>query len=200
MGWTIRGRAIEHCNCDSVCPCFTSALAQAGDYERCQGFIGIHVDEGSNGEVDLTGRTVAIVIDAPPAMAEGNWTVGVVVDDGATDDQAELLAAIITGEAGGPMEAFGPLIGTNLGIERAAVEFVSENGRHTLVARDAIDAEFADTVHEGMDDPVQLVGAALPFGPPVTISPPSKSLISVFGMNVDNSGRHGTTASVDWSG
>ena len=62
------------------------------------------------------------------------------------------------------------------------------------------DGEFADMVHEGADAPVQLVGAALPFGPPVTISPPSKSLISVFGLDIDNSGRHGTTSSVSWSG
>lgn len=200
MAWNIEGRAIEHCNCDSVCPCFTSALAQAGDYERCQGFIGIHVDSGSNGDMDLSGRTFVIVIDAPPMMAEGNWNVGVVVDDGATDEQAEFLAAVITGEAGGPMEAFGPLIGNRLGVEKAAIEFSSENGKHTIKAAGAIDGEFADMVHEGADAPLQLVGAALPFGPPVTISPPSKSLISVFGLDIDNSGRHGTTSRVSWSG
>lgn len=183
-----------------MCPCFTSALAQPGDYERCRGFIGLHVDEGSNGSVDLTGRTAILVIDAPPAMAEGNWSVGVVIDDGASDEAAALLGSIMTGGAGGPMEAFGPLIGNNLGVVRAVIEFVSENGQHRLVADDAIDAEFADMVHEGMDGPVQLIGAGLPFGPPVTISPPTKSLISVFGIDTDNSGRHGTTSTVDWSG
>ena len=200
MAWTLTGRAIEHCNCDSVCPCFTSALVQKGDYERCRGFIGIHVDEGGSDDVDLTGRTVVVVIDAPPQMAEGNWSVGVIVDDGATDEQAELLSAIMTGTGGGPMEAFGPLIGTHLGIEKAAVDFVSEGGSHSLVASDRIDAEFADMVHEGADAPVALIGAALPFGPPVTISPPTKSLINAFGLDIDNSGRHGTTSAVNWSG
>jgi len=199
MSWSLTGRAIEHCNCDSVCPCFTSALAQKGDYERCRGFIGIHVDEGSAGDTDLSGRTVVVVIDAPPQMAEGGWAVGVIVDDGATDEQAELLSGIMTGTAGGPMEAFGPLIGTHLGIEKAAVEFVSDNGAHSLQAQGKIDAEFADMVHEDADAPVQLIGAALPFGPPVTISPPTKSLISAFGLDIDNSGRHGTTSAVSWS-
>ena len=198
MGWTIRGRAIEHCNCDSVCPCFTSALAQTGDYERCRGFIGLHVDEGASDEVSLSGRTVVIVIDAPPAMSEGNWNVGVIVDDESTEEQAELLSDIISGRAGGPMEAFSSLIGKHLGIERAAIEFVSEGNHHRLRAGTAIDSEFADLIHEGAPGPVQIVGAALPFGPPVTLSPPTKSLISVFGLDIDNSGRHGTTSTIDW--
>lgn len=200
MGWNITGRAIEHCNCNSVCPCFTSALAQPGDYERCQGFIGVHIEAGTCDLGDLSGRSVIVVIDAPPAMAEGNWNVGVIVDDGATDDEAEFLADVVTGAAGGPMEAFGPLIGKRLGVIKAAVEIVSENGQHTIVAKDAIDGEFADLVHEGMEQPVQLVGAALPFGPPVTISPPTKSLINVFGLDIDSSGRHGTTSTVQWAG
>lgn len=200
MAWTLEGRAIEHCNCDSVCPCFTSALGQQADYERCRGFIAVHVDDAGGDAAGLDGLTGIIVIDSPPMMADGNWTVGVVVDEQASDEQADLLAAILTGEAGGPMEAFGPLIGTRAGIERAEIDFVSDGNDHSVRAGSAIDAEFADMVHEGAEQPVQLIGAALPFGPPVTISPPTKSLITVFGLDIDNSGRHGTTSKVDWAG
>lgn len=199
MTWSIKGRAIEHCNCDSFCPCFSSNFVQPGDYERCRGFIAIHVDEGSGDAAGLDGMTAALVIDAPPAMAEGNWTVGVVVDERADDDQATLLAGMVTGESGGPMAAFGPLIGTNLGYQRAAMEFVSKDGAHRLTASGLIDAEFADMIHEGMDQPVQLVGAGVPFGPPVTISPPTSSRITAFELDIDNSGRHGTTSKIEWA-
>jgi len=32
----------------------------------------------------------------------------------------------------------------------------------------------------------------------VTVSPPTKSLIKAFGIEIDNSGRHGTTSEIDW--
>ena len=36
-----------------------------------------------------------------------------------TDEQAEKLGAVFSGELGGPMQALGPLIAENLGVERA---------------------------------------------------------------------------------
>lgn len=200
MSWTIKGRALEHCNCNSVCPCFTSMLAQPGDEDRCTGVIAVHVDEGSADGVDLTGRTAVLVQDAPAMMAEGNWTVGIIVDDGASDEQANALYEIFTGQRGGPMEGFAPLFGTVHPVQRAPIEFHSEGGRHQLVASGQVELELADMVHEGMEQPLQLVGAGLPFGPPVTISPSTRSRVTAFGMDLEQSGKHGTSSSVDWTG
>ena len=199
MAWTLRGRNIEHCNCNSICPCYTSALTRRGDYDRCQGFIAFDVEQGEADGVDLSGRRAIFVQDAPPMMAEGNWKVGVIVDDGATDEQAERLAAIISGQAGGPMAGFAALTGEYLGVERAPIEIASDGHTHSVRVGELIDAEFQDEVHEGASEPVQLINTAgIPFGPPTTISPPTKSIIKAFGMDIDNSGRHGTHATFDW--
>lgn len=199
MVLALRGRVIEHCNCNSICPCFSSALARPGDQERCQGFIAFEVEAGHLDGVDLAGRRGVFVQDAPPMMAEGGWKVGVIVDDGATDEQAEALASIINGSAGGPMAGFAPLIGEFIGIERAPITITHDGHTHAIVAGDLIDAEFEDEVHVEGADPVQLINTpGVPFGPPVTISPPTKSIIRAFGMEIDSSGRHGTTSEIDW--
>jgi len=47
-------------------------------------------------------------------MSEGNWRVGVYLDDVASDSQAERLGAVLSGQAGGPPAMLGPLIGEML--------------------------------------------------------------------------------------
>jgi predicted metal-binding membrane protein len=54
---------------------------------------------------------IAAIADTPKVMTEGNWRLGVFVDDRATDDQAEKLIAVFTGRLGGPMAGIAPLVG-----------------------------------------------------------------------------------------
>jgi hypothetical protein len=200
MAWSVRGRTIEHCNCNSICPCFTSGLARPGDFERCVGFIAFEIERGEADGVDLSGRSVVFLQDAPGVMVEGNWKAGLIIDDRADAAQTEKLTGIFSGQAGGPLAAFGPLIGEFLGVERAPIVFGHSDGTHTLSAGQLIDAEFKDEMHPGAPGPVQLLNTtALPFIEPITVSPPTKSLIKAFGWTVDNSGRHGTTSSFSWS-
>ena len=44
----------------------------------------------------------------PGVMLEGNWSVGLIVDERATAEQEQAIAAIASGQAGGPMAALGP--------------------------------------------------------------------------------------------
>src|SRR5262249_44386013 len=44
-------------------------------------------------------------------------------DDRADDKQTEALGAIFPGAAGGPMAAFAPLIGNNLGAKKAPIKY-----------------------------------------------------------------------------
>lgn len=200
MAWSVQGRTIEHCNCNSICPCFSSGLARPGDHERCIGFIAFEIERGDADGVDLSGRRVIFLQDAPGVMVQGNWKAGLVIDDGANAEQTEKLTAIFSGQAGGPLAAFGPLISDFLGVERAPIEVTHAGGVHTLRAGEVIDAEFKDEMHPGASAPVQLSNTtALPFIDPVTVSPPTKSIIKAFGWNADNSGRHGTTSMFSWS-
>jgi hypothetical protein len=63
-------------------------------------------------------------------MTDGNWRVGVFVDDGATEDQFDKLVQVFSGQLGGPMAGLAPLIGEMLGVERATID-VDEDGLRT---------------------------------------------------------------------
>jgi hypothetical protein len=98
------------------------------------------------------------------------------------------------------MAGFAPLVGECFGVERASIQISHDGDRHFVKVGDLIDAEFQDEVHEGASGPVQLIGTGgLPFGPPTTIAPPTKSIINAFGMEIDNSGRFGTHSTFGWT-
>jgi hypothetical protein len=50
---------------------------------------------------------VAAIADTPKVMTEGNWRLGVFVDENATDEQADKLVGVFSGALGGPMAALG---------------------------------------------------------------------------------------------
>src|SRR5215210_6499570 len=140
MAWQIEGTYFETCSCEVVCPC-TASLALGADYDRCRVTLVFHVTDGDVDGTDVSGLTVAAVGDAPKVMSEGNWRLGVFIDDNASDEQAEKLGGVFGGQLGGPMEALGPLIGENLGVERVPMELSHENGTHRIRVGDAVDFE-----------------------------------------------------------
>ena len=68
-------------------------------------------------------------------MTEGNWRLGVFVDDQASDEQFDKLVQVFSGQLGGPMAALAPLVGEILGVERATIEVVDDGLRHTRAHR-----------------------------------------------------------------
>ena len=119
MAWSIEGTYFENCSCEVPCPC-TVSLDLGADYDRCNAFLVFQIESGEIEGVDVSGLTVAAVADTPKVMSEGNWRLGVLMDEKATDEQAEKLGAVFGGQLGGPMEALGPLVGENLGMETRA--------------------------------------------------------------------------------
>src|ERR1700761_5931705 len=107
MSWKLRGSYFETCSCNVVCPC-TASLALGATHERCRVTLVFHVAEGEVEGVDVSGLTVAAVADTPKVMTDGNWRLGVFMDAGASDEQAEKLGAGFSGALGGPMAALAP--------------------------------------------------------------------------------------------
>ena len=111
MAWELSGTYFENCSCDSACPCATSGFGQPSDQDYCHATLGFDIDGGQVEGLDVAERTVALVGDAPKMMADGGWVVGLFIDDGASDEQAEALGTVFGGQAGGPPGALAPLIG-----------------------------------------------------------------------------------------
>lgn len=92
--WEIQAREILSCNCDAGCPCQFSSLPTRGN---CEAVVGLAVDRGRFGEVNLDGTKVAAVLWWPKAIHEGDGKALIVVDESATEDQRQSLITILSG-------------------------------------------------------------------------------------------------------
>ena len=131
MSWNLAGSYFETCSCDVVCPC-TASLSLGATRDRCKVVLVFNVKSGEVDGTDVSGLTVAAVCDTPKVMSDGNWRLGVVIDAAASDEQAEKLGGVFSGALGGPMEALGPLVGENLGVERLPIEVHEDGLKHSI--------------------------------------------------------------------
>jgi len=186
MSWRIAGSYFETCSCDVVCPCVPSmSFGATNDY--CRLTLVFHVKDGEVEGVDVSGLTVAAVTETPKVMTDGNWRIGVFIDAAATDEQAEKLGGVFSGALGGPMEALGPLIGENLGVQRVPIEVREDGLTHSVKIGDAVDFEIEDIVGFGVESgkPAQLVGIFHPAGPDLTVAHATRSQIDAFGISYE---------------
>ena len=201
MAWKLEGTYFENCSCEAPCPC-TVSLSLGADYDRCEVLLAFDVESGEVDGVDVGGVAVAVVADTPKVMTEGNWKLGLIVDDAASDEQAEKLTAVFSGEAGGPMAGLVPLIGEMLGVERQKVEYANDGLRHRVRAGDGIDVEVEDVVPFGSETgkPAQLTNVFHPAATTLTVARSERGKIRAFGLDFDNSGRSAFSAPFAWAG
>src|ERR687897_680635 len=149
MAWNVKGTYIETCSCDFFCPCNFS-LANGADYDYCRVALVFNLTEGNVDGTDVGGLAVAAVVDSPKVMTDGNWRLGILIDERASDEQAEKLLGVFSGQLGGPMAALGPLVGENLGVERARIEIQEDGLRHSVKIGEAVDFEIEDVGKSGL--------------------------------------------------
>jgi hypothetical protein len=186
MAWNLSGTYIETCSCDFICPC-NASFAHGATYDFCRVVLVFNITEGQVDGTDIGGLKVAAIADTPKVMTEGNWRLGVFIDETASDEQAEKLLGVFSGQLGGPMEALGPLIGENLGVERVPIEVQEEGLRHSVRIGDAIDFEIEDVVPFGVEtgEPARITGIFHPVGSEFTIAEATRSRISAFGIEYE---------------
>ena len=184
MPWNLLGSYFETCSCDVVCPC-TASLSLGATGDRCNVVLVFNIKSGEVSGTDVSGLTVAAVADTPKVMTDGSWRLGVVIDEAASDEQAEKLGRVFSGALGGPMEALGPLVGENLGVERLPIEVSEEGLKHAIKIGDAVDFEIEDVVPFGVEtgEPAKISGIFHPAGSALTISRATRSSINAFGIS-----------------
>jgi hypothetical protein len=202
MAWRLEGTYIENCNCDVVCPCGASGFAAPADYERCNAVLAWHIDSGEVDSTDVSDLSVVLVLDSPRQMSEGNWRVGVFMDERASDEQAEKLGGIFSGQMGGPIANVLPLISENLGMERAPIEHVDDGDRHWVKVGDAIDVEIED-FRSPFDPDGPLTKLTETKHPANSDLTPARALSArVQGLGIDYSaeGKNGFSTPFSWAG
>jgi hypothetical protein len=194
MAWKLEGTYFETCSCEVVCPC-TASLALGADYDRCRVTLVFNIVDGEVDGTDVSGLKVAAVADTPKVMSDGDWRLGVFLDAAASDEQAEKLGAVFGGQLGGPMEALGPLVSENLGVERAAIEVREDGLRHSVKIADAVDFEIEDVVPFGVEsgEPARVAGIFHPAGSELTIAQATRSSINAFGIEYEGKAAFSTS-------
>ena len=186
MAWTLTGSYAETCSCELMCPCNLS-MDHGATYDFCRVSLVFNIREGEVEGTDIGGLKVALIADTPKVMTEGNWRLGVFIDEQASDEQAEKLAQVFSGQLGGPMGALAPLVGEMLGVERARIEVEDDGRRHSVRIGDAVDFEIEDVVPFGAetDRPVRFDGMFHPVGSDLTMAEAKRSRISAFGIEYE---------------
>ena len=201
--WQISGQYMETCNCALLCPCITSNLAARPTEGDCKAAVTLRIDKGAKDGVKLDGLSFIVMMNSPGAMGDGNITVGLIVDEKASDEQVEAISAIATGAAGGPMAALGPLVGRMAGIERRPIQFEVDGLNYSVRA-----GELVDQACEGLAsaaDPKQAIGVdntAHPVNSRLSIAKATRSTFHAFGIDWDDKTgtRSGHFAPFAWTG
>ena len=199
--WRINGEYFEACSCDSVCPCPTSGLAARPTQGFCDVGLVFRIDRGQHGATRLDGLCFAVLAHTPGPMGQGNWTVGVVVDERASAEQRAALTAIASGQGGGPMAALGPLIGRLGGVEAKPIKFEMGGMRRSVSIPGVLDLAVEGIAGANKGEPIYFENVGHPVATKLALAKASRSHLHAFGIDWDDtSGRNnGHFAPFAWS-
>ena len=186
MSWNLTGNYVETCSCELMCPCNLS-LDHGATYDYCRVTLAFDVRQGAVDGTDIAGCKVVLIADTPKVMTDGNWRVGVFIDDQATDAQFDKLVQVFSGQLGGPMAGLAPPIGEMLGVERASIDVDEDGLRHRVRVGSAIEFEVEDIVPFGVEtgEPVRFAGMFHPVGSDLTMAEARQSRINAFGIQYE---------------
>jgi hypothetical protein len=186
MAWSLKGSYVETCSCDLICPC-NATFDHGATYDYCRVTLAFNIREGDVEGTEIGGLKVVVVADTPKVMTEGNWRLGMFIDENASDEQAEKLQQVFGGQLGGPMGALAGLVGEVVGVERAAIEVQDDGVNHRVRVGDAIDFEIKDIVPFGVEtgEPIRFQGMFHPVASDLTIAEATRSKINAFGIQYE---------------
>jgi hypothetical protein len=201
--WKIEGDYVETCNCNLLCPCISSNMTAQPTEKDCKAALAMKINKGEKDGIRLDGISFIVLLHSPGPMIEGNIKVGLIIDEKATDAQAEAIKAIASGAAGGPMANLAPLVSELAGIERRPIEFSGQGMNFGVRAGDLIDQEIAGVA--SMVDPsvpIYIDNTGHPANKRLALAKAVKSVFNAFGIIwKDTSGtRNGHFAPFSWAG
>jgi hypothetical protein len=200
MAWSLDGTYFENCSCTAICPCTWSGLALPATTDRCNAMLAFRIDRGEVDGVDVSGLVFGMVVDSPRQMAEGNWRVGVLLDAAASEEQAQQLGAVLSGDLGGPPAMLTPLVGEMLGVESVEIDYAEEGRTHRVRFGDLVDMEVEDYLAGEHEEPVRMTNVFHPAATTLTVAPATRSRVSAFGITFGGEGTSGFSAPFSWAG
>lgn len=200
--WQISGDYFETCSCDLLCPCITTNLAGEPSKGHCNFAMVFRIDKGRYGDQTLDGLSFALVGHTPGVMAEGNWSVGLILDERVTEAQQEALTTIASGQVGGPPAAVAPLIGNFLGVETKPFH-IQEDGLSWSVSIPGVLEQSAEGIPGAdPDKPLFIDNTVHPANARLALAKATGSHLHVFNLDWDDDSgaNNGHFAPFSWQG
>jgi hypothetical protein len=138
MAYAIEGRLLEACSCAAPCPCWIGDNPDGGS---CDAFLAYHYDRGHINDVDVSGLTLALVVQIPGNVLQGHWKVAAFVDKKASPKQKEVILAAHTGKLGGPLADLSELVGEVVGVYDTPIQFNFTEGKGAIRVGDVLAAD-----------------------------------------------------------
>lgn len=135
-GYQLEGTLLEVCSCDVLCPCW---IGEDPDGGTCDSFLAYNLDKGTIRGVDVSGLTLISAVNIPGNVLEGNWRQLMLIDDRATEEQADAMLDAFSGKLGGPLADLAALVGEVVAVERAPISHDIVDGAGTLNVGDKIE-------------------------------------------------------------
>ena len=134
-GYQLEGTLLEVCSCDVLCPCW---IGEDPDGGTCDSFLAYNLDKGTIRGVDVSGLTLISAVNIPGNVLAGNWRQLMLIDDRATEEQADAMLDAFSGKLGGPLADLAALVGEVVAVERAPISHEIVDGAGTLNVGDKI--------------------------------------------------------------
>ncbi len=198
--WAIKGELFLNCNCTVFCPCVVSLGQHPPTEGYCQTWMAIAIDEGHFEGESLSGLNVALLVDIPGRMAEGNWKVAVYVDEKATDLAYAGLLKILSGAAGGTTGLFTMLVSEIIGAEREKVVITRDGTRRSITVGRKIQGEIEMLPGAEPGQPVMIQNTQYWMGANVIAARGVRSRVRDYGRVWDFGGKSAEICAIDWQG
>ena len=197
--WRLRGIDLELCNCDPGCGCNFRGFPSSPE-GNCEAFICNVIEDGSYGDLDLSGAKVAWALWWPGPIHEGSGAGHAYVDCG-TDEQFEALRAIWRGEAGYQyFEIFNSMLTEPTAVDRATVDVAldGKSSRFTVGGVGEAAMEPLRNPVTGAENVVRIVKPDAFIWKEGDIAQGKRMRVELPEMNFDLAGRHAVFAPFDW--
>lgn len=204
--WQINGEYLENCNCEFLCPCLLGPRnAVGGALARptegyCDVPVIFQIKTGRYGTVRLDGTHAALSIHTPGPMGDGNWSVGLYLDERAGHDQRAALESIFTGQAGGVMARLALLTGKRLPTRVVPIEFGEEGRRRWARIPGLLDVEIEGVEGRDGNSEVWLENVKHFVSRRLAAAKATRSSYRDHGFAWNHTGRNGHYSAFEWNG
>lgn len=205
--WRLEGEYLENCNCEVLCPCLLGPRnARGGALARpteghCDVPMVFQIVKGNYALVDLSGTHAALAIHTPGAMGDGNWTMGIYLDEKASREQRRALDEIFSGQAGGPLGRMSAIVTQRMPTRTVAIEFGKDGRRRwARIGGGVLDCELEGIEGRQPDTESWIDNVKHPVSSRLAAARATRGTFRDHAFTWDNTGRNGHYSSFVWTG